>query len=144
MILLSGIEISTIGPCEITRAAQAWIAHYEKMDLNDEYPIMLSDTNPWGSDLMFDLVNYCPDKVFLVIDEVLLLTDNEAVLCNLAAGPLEDLLRKYGEAVMPQIECRAKNSAKFRELFALIYQVTSDELWERIMALVGGDDGYIE
>jgi len=88
---------------------------------------------------MFELVSHYPEKVFLVIDEVLLRTDNEDVLCDLAAGPLESLLIQYGEAVMPQIEYRARNSSKFKSLLPLMFQVTSDELWERIMALANTD-----
>ncbi|WP_126977559.1 DUF6869 domain-containing protein [Saezia sanguinis] len=140
MLLISGIDPSNIGPSEISRIAKAWIERYEKINLDDEKPMILpADTNPWGDAAMFDLVNYFPGKAFLVIDEVLLQTDHEAVLCNLAAGPLESLLAKYGEAVMPQIEYRAKNSGKFRGLFSWMYQVTSDELWEQIVALVNID-----
>ena len=40
---------------------------------------------------------------------------------------------------MPQIEYRARNSSKFKSLLPLMFQVTSDELWERIMALANTD-----
>lgn len=137
MIYLSGIEPSSIGPNEISIYAQAYIERYEKMVLDDKNGRYLkNDTNIWIEDVMFDLVEYAPEKAFLVIDKVLLQTDNDTVLCNLAAGPLESLLMGYEEKIMPQVECRVKNSSKFRGLFSWMYPVTSEELWEKIIALV--------
>lgn len=137
MIYLSGIEPSSIGPSQISIYAQAYIERYEKMVMDDENGRYLkNDTNIWIDDVMFDLVEHAPEKAFLVIDKVLLQTDNETVLCNLAAGPLESLLMGYGEEIMSQVEYRVKNSRKFRDLFSWMYPVTSEELWEKIVGLV--------
>lgn len=66
---------------------------------------------------MCDLVDYCPEKAFLVIDEVFFRTDNENTICNSGERHLESLLMKYGESVMSQIESSMKSSIKFRDLF---------------------------
>lgn len=137
MIYFSGVDPSSIRPHEISLIAQAWIKQYEKEKLDYEHPVIFPPDNKiLVDDLMLDFVKYNPEKVFLVIDEILLKTDNKDVLCNLAAGPLEDLLRFYGETVMPQIEERIRKSAKFRDLIFGVYPYSFPGLWKRIESLV--------
>lgn len=144
MYFHSGVDPSQIGSSEISQIAQTWIKRYEKMNLEEDGAAFIPDESTfWSFSVISDLVRHCPEKAFLVIDEVLRLSDNDAVLCNLTAGPLEELLAKYGDAVMPQIEPRVKNSRKFRDLFSWMYPVGSEAFWNQIVTLVTSacDDG---
>src|ERR1700688_1979514 len=50
------------------------------------------------------------------------LTDDDFVLENLAAGPLEDLLVRHGREIITEIEAIAKADTKFRLLLQMVWQ----------------------
>ena len=54
----------------------------------------------------------------------------------LAAGPLEDLIVKFGDKLIHQIELESQKNPKLRKQLGLIYKRNiSDDLWERILKL---------
>ena len=58
---------------------------------------------------------------------------SEKVSANLAAGPLEDLISKYGPIYIDRIEKLAKDDSRFNYLLGGVWQNTSDkEIWNKI------------
>ena len=58
------------------------------------------------------------------------------MLSNLAAGPLEDLLRIHGASVLDNLEIYARQDNRFRNLLTQVDKVVSDDIWKRIEALL--------
>ena len=86
----------------------------------------------------------CMDEVIetdpaLALDLILSLTDQieEAEEAgSLAAGPLEDLIARHGEAVIDRIEEVARTSARFRFILSGVWPQRKQDspVWQRILA----------
>lgn len=58
---------------------------------------------------------------------------SEIAKATLAAGPLEDLLSKFGEAYIDRIQELALKDDKFNDLLGGVWKSTmSDDVWQRI------------
>lgn len=90
----------------------------------------------WAFDDMVDMVRETPFDALETILEILKITDEERVLANLAAGPLEDLLVTHGKTVINEIIDLVKSEPKFRDLLQGVWGNSIDEaVWGRIKAL---------
>lgn len=112
--------------------AIAWIRRYEL--INRE-----TDQSPAAKSLFWafqKLDEYCerePDRAFALILAIAHLTDNEFVLDNLAAGPLESLLARNGRVVIDDIEREAPRNDKLRELLQGVWRnVIEEAVWQRV------------
>lgn len=94
----------------------AYIDRYANMYSSVNGLIEKIDTNFWAYEEMQRLVVHNPKKALSLIIHILELTDNEYVLSNLAAGPLEDLLRFHGQFISQEIAILAENNDRFHEL----------------------------
>jgi hypothetical protein len=83
-----------------------------------------------------DLLDDSPEDAFLVVKLMveLVLGDH---LYTVAAGPLEDLLRKHGEAVIALVEEHAKTSRRFRIALGGVWSGPSmnPDVWKRVQVL---------
>ena len=62
--------------------------------------------------------------------------DNDHVLGDIAAGPLEGLLGRHGEKVISWIERQVKDDPKFARTLTGVWQyMMSDEVWGRVQEL---------
>ena len=63
---------------------------------------------------------------------------SDGVLAVLAAGPLEDVLAKNGEAYIDQVEELARKDPKFKKILGGVWQnAMSEALWARVCAVRG-------
>ena len=72
--------------------------------MTDEKLFEKTDVNFWAYERLDELVKMAPEVAFEVVLAVLMRTDNEEVLENVAAGPLEDLVRLHGEVFFDRFE----------------------------------------
>ena len=114
----------------------AYIARYEGMYSKQENIFEKNEINYWAYEKMCQLVKNSPTKALEVIAKVLHSTEDEFVLSNLAAGPLEDLLRIHGASVLDNLEIYARQDNRFRNLLTQVDKVVSDDIWKRIEALL--------
>jgi len=90
----------------------------------------------WAADEVFDLVLKDPDTGWQFVTDVVAATDDEWVLANLAAGPLEDLLGKYPQETIVRLEHEVKNNEKFRQVIGGVWKnIIPEEIWARLQSL---------
>jgi hypothetical protein len=91
----------------------------------------------WAVTKLDELAHEEPDTAWLLILELLRqpLVDN-ALGC-LAAGPLEDLIEYHGPDVIERIELEARAQPKFRHLLGGVWESSTPEVWQRVLAVRG-------
>lgn len=84
----------------------------------------------------YELVQNDPEAAWACIIEVCRLTDNEKVLSNLAAGPLEDLLTYHGSKFIDRVETKARQMPAFTYTVKGVWKNAMEpEIWERVRAI---------
>ena len=119
--------------------AQAWKSYTQG---SDRYGVESPEAELiwWAFEEMEQLIDHNPQDAFEVILEILRITDEEKVLFNLAAGPLESILVKHGKEVIDSIAELAKNNPKFRDLLQGVWGNSIDEMvWKQIERLYEHD-----
>ena len=115
--------------------AQAWKVYTEeciKFGIESPEAELLS----WAFDKIHDLAFHKPHDALDVIVEITKITEEERVLANLAAGPLETLLVHHGKDVIDRVIELAKNDPRFSDLLLGVWKASIDEgVMERIEAL---------
>jgi hypothetical protein len=86
------------------------------------------------------LMNTCikedPDTAWKAILEMIEISQIDASLAFVAAGPLEDLLAAYPEDFIQKVEEKARQNAKFRKCLSMVWQNTiPEEIWQRIQKI---------
>jgi|JI10StandDraft_1071094.scaffolds.fasta_scaffold1336878_1 hypothetical protein len=123
-------------PLNEAELVAAYIARYEGMYSKQGDIFEKNEINYWAYEKLCQLVKINPTKALEVIAQVLHSTEDEFVLSNLAAGPLEDLLRIHGASVLENLEIYARQDNRFRNLLAQVDKVVPDDIWKRIEALL--------
>ena len=83
-----------------------------------------------------DLLYESPEQGFKFILEVLNRTDDEWVLTNLAAGPLEDLLAQHPANGIALIEKEIALNPKLKHILQDVWQsLMPEEIWHRLQRL---------
>ena len=115
--------------------ANAWKSYAEaviKYDIHSPE----AQSRFWAFDQIVDLVRNKPLDALEVILIILKITDDERVLANLAAGPLEDLLVVRGEEVIDRIIELAISDKNFYALLQGVWGNSIDKaVWYRIQEL---------
>lgn len=79
------------------------------------------------------LVNDDPERAWIVVKQILEKINWVDIAALLAAGPLEDLLSRHGDAFIERAETEAISNPRFAFLLGGIWQFQiSDENWRRI------------
>jgi len=113
---------------------QTWIAHHKKLAETRK----IDDATFWSYEKLDDLCQNSPDLAWEVIQEILEADQSDAVVANLAAGPLEDLLAEHGLKFINRVEERARQNPMFRHLLGGVWQnAMSNEIWARVQAAAG-------
>lgn len=119
----------------------AFIERYARMYEWIEGVLMKNDYNSWVDEMLNSVVVCDPQRALRLIDAIAQTTEDEFVIGNLAAGPLENLLKYHGAEVIDDIERMAKSeSARILDLLSQIYDTTSDEVWNRINVLLSSNN----
>lgn len=112
----------------MNEVAKAWVKMYQTKEDSSE-----RDENFWAYNKLSDLCDYDPEGCFEMIEIIRRMSNDDAVLANLASGPLEDLLAKHGNLFIDRIETAAKFDAQVRRLLGAVWQnAISDSIWKRI------------
>ena len=110
---------------------KSWI-HLQTLDQDSEEAGDLM----WASDDVLDLSMSSPLECWKFILEVILQTDDEWVLTNLAAGPLENLLAMNGDEAIILIEKEIPHNAKLKSLLQGVWKnLISDSVWDHLQSL---------
>lgn len=99
-----------------------------------------NEKNPesWASDRMMDLIFGEPETAWQVIDLIWRLDHSDKVLADLAAGPVEDLLARHGEAFIDRITLLARREPTFRKLLGAVWRNSITEpVWEKLKSIAG-------
>lgn len=124
----------------LQRIADGWLA-YQRATKVDSHGTVVK---PAGDDLfefvvkVDDLVRIEPEMGWLVIQLIFMGCRNDFERACLAAGPLEDLLAKHGEAFIERVEKVASESSDFRETLVGVWRsVIPQAVWERLQRVAG-------
>lgn len=95
-----------------------------------------ADELMWAAFEVMNLSDHNPQKCFDFILEVLSQTDNEWVLTNLAAGPLEDLLSQHPNEGILLVEKEISRNTKLKHILQGVWQnMMPEETWQRLQKL---------
>jgi hypothetical protein len=85
---------------------------------------------------LYQLIDSRPDDAFAAILAAMQLTDDQTVLANLGAGPLEDFLGKHGENYLDTVHALALEHRRLREVLNNVWQGSmTKSVWRRIELL---------
>jgi Family of unknown function (DUF6869) len=121
---------------DIRPLVEAWIAlHDAQQRLGNDFDGR--EALFWAYEELDDICRGQPSKAVHIITQVLNSTENEFVLTNLAAGPLEDLLCLHGSNVVDEIERLVKIDGRSRNLLKGVWRNAIDEkTWMKVQTLV--------
>ena len=118
-------------PEKATRLADEWIAYWEHQFRTGKFPPSSH------SDDLEDAVRNTPDLAWdaikLVVNQAKASPYHEKLVEVLAAGPVEDLLRLHGPAVIDRVETEARRSPAFNNVLGGVWSSSiSPTVWARI------------
>jgi len=115
-----------------SEVAAAWIT-YCQAAIRDGVESPVAEANWWACEEVERLCDDAPASALRVILEILKLSPDERIRENLAAGPLETLLVKQGEAVIGSVESLIASNREFKELVEGVWRnKISEQVWERL------------
>jgi len=116
---------------ETNKVAETWIKLHHLPEDSPE-----REEHFWAYIKLSELCDSEPEICWHVINKIRQLDGSEAILSNLAAGPLEDLLAKHGASFIARIEILAEEDLQFKKLLGAVWQRDMPEsIWSRIKAV---------
>ncbi|MFQ5937100.1 MAG: DUF6869 domain-containing protein [Acidiferrobacterales bacterium] len=115
---------------EKARLIKSWIALAHAGEDSSEHA-----ANFWAHSTLWDLNFEDPELCWGLILRILQTDNSDAVIKQLSAGPLEDLLAQRGEQFIERLESEAQHNPSLRKLLGGLWQgEMSEEIWVRIQA----------
>lgn len=106
-----------------------WIEHHRVGRISGSRP----EETFWAWEKLYDITREDPELAWELILEVLASDKSDVTIGNLAAGPVEDLLVKYGERFINRIESQAEHDPTFNELLGGVWgDYIPPDIWRRI------------
>ena len=100
------------------------------------------DKSFWAFETLDRLCDEEPLHCWNIITKICEGTDNEEVLANTAAGPLEDLLVRHGKSVIGKVEHWAAQDRKNRRVLASVWKnAIDDAIWIAVKKATRGEVG---
>jgi hypothetical protein len=116
-----------LGPEDWRAFAQAWISELRSTDLSDR----VEGADVGQSVVMMNFTATAKQQWQFILAAVEFAGDEE--LGHVAAGPVEHLLGKHGEAYIDEVEREAEFNPKLaRMLLGVLRHGMTDEVWRRI------------
>jgi hypothetical protein len=122
--------------------AEAWIRFQQKPEEEPD----VTDPDWVAVDAVMGIGMKNPEHLMRMIGLILELTDDDDVLGDVGAGPLEDLLRAHGQEYGPQVIDKARDDPRWREAYKSVWIFGfTDETTQRLLQqgkveLFGGED----
>ncbi len=82
--------------------------------------------NDWAIDIFIDLPDQNPELLWSLIQDIINIENDENLLANLAAGPIEDLMCVYGEEIIERVKKEAKENIKFKQCIQGVWLDSND------------------
>ena len=112
---------------EIENWAESYIRYYDvSSDRNGE------ESDYWAVELFMTSEVEMSESHWKVINLIVNKSNEQSVIGNLAAGPLEDLIHYHGKQFIDRIETEARKNPLFRHLLGGVWNSGPSELWSRI------------
>ncbi len=84
-----------------------------------------------------DLIAKKPKEAWAIILLILRSAEDDLILSNLAAGPLEDILVRNPEITISWVEEEARGNPRFKELLKGVWKnAIPDKIWERVQIAI--------
>jgi hypothetical protein len=102
------------------------------------------EADRWAWNEVDDLVRYDPDKGWKVTYLLINKANSDEALGFIAAGPLEDLLKKHGPAVIDRIEEASQQNVQLQAALSGVWIRPENpifERWRRLMWKFGFAEG---
>jgi len=99
----------------------AWIVA-NKSDSNSE----IYNDNFWAIEEFIDLPDKNPELLWTLIQDIINVENDEALLAKLAAGAIEDLMCSYGEEIIERVEKEAKENKIFKKCLQGVWLKSND------------------
>jgi len=116
---------------EIDHLAKSWIAFHYAAEESEDYK-----NNFWAFNSVCDLCQDDPEACWVIIEAIRQIDSNDAILSNLAAGPMEDLLGMHGDLFIDRIEVAASKDPQMKKLIGAIWQnAIPDNVWNRLKSI---------
>ncbi|APG61534.1 hypothetical protein LPB140_00260 [Sphingorhabdus lutea] len=118
---------------DIQKLARGWIEEYSSP--NKDLPQDDKCLDHWNA--LEDMISAMNPESWDVIVSIIKASDDEYIIANVAAGPLENFIAKLGHKSLNKIENEALNSPRFAYALRGVWQnLTPDDVWERITMIV--------
>ena len=118
----------TLTPQELDDWATAYIAA-EQLPDNEKH----DSPYWWAIERFMDMYDTTQaEDIWTTILEVLSRRPDQNVIGMLAAGPLEDLIKDWGEMFIDRIELEARRNPAFRHLLGGVWKGSTPEVWARV------------
>lgn len=104
-----------------------YLKHYHSHGDGEEYS--------WAFDELYDIVRKDCDRGWILTLMLLDATDETKALAYIAAGPLEDLLDKHGEAIWPKVLAEVENNKKLQFALSCVWLDDDAVIIEKFNAL---------
>ena len=75
----------------------------------------------WAYEEIVEMTSTDPERLWLLMLEMIRRTTDEETLAYIAAGPLEDLLKDHGNEFIERIENLARSDQRFRSALAGVW-----------------------
>ena len=87
----------------------------------------------WAIEKVADMEMDYPDLNWAAMLQIISVTTSDAVIHNLACGPLEELVELHGVEYIDQIEKTARTNLNFRLVLRELIETTDKNIWNRIL-----------
>jgi hypothetical protein len=96
------------------------------------------EDNFWAFQAFDDISRSYPELCWELILQTLHTPHTDSVKEILAAGPLEDLLARFGPQFIDRVEAKVKEDPEFKDLLGGVWRNSmTEELWARVQACRG-------
>ena len=96
------------------------------------------EDNFWAFQAFDDISRSDPELCWELILQTLHTPHTDSVKEILAAGPLEDLLARFGPQFIDRVEAKVKEEPEFKDLLGGVWRNSmTEELWARVQACRG-------
>lgn len=117
---------------EMLGIADAWIEYHHAGDHADEH-----HKDFWAYERLGELTSDEPETAWQLIITILRRDPSDAIIANLAAGPMEDLLGAHGDRFIQRVEDLAMEDSLFHKLVGVIWKnEIPDRIWSRLRAIL--------
>jgi hypothetical protein len=93
----------------------------------------------WAWQEVTNKVLYSPEEAWPIVLELIRAAPDDAAICYVAAGPLEDLLCEHGESFLARLAAVAENDRRTREALRAVWGQNrmKPSVWSEVQRLAG-------